>query len=135
MDISTHQNPKDMQAGRPTVRTLGPGDWNDPRQSYLVQSEAKRPFASTYDRVAGGTSHWLGTCLSFVPSDFKMKTLYGKSVPEFVDWPIGYDDLVEWYGKAEAELGVSADVEDQNYLGIYFPDGLPLSDAANSASR
>jgi choline dehydrogenase-like flavoprotein len=114
-------NPKNMHAGRPTVRTLGPGAWNDPRQSYLDQSEAKRPFASTYNRVAGGTSHWLGTCLRFVPSDFRMKTLYGKSVPEFVDWPICYDDLVEWYGKAEAEIGVSADVADQGYLNIYFP--------------
>ena len=62
-----------------------------------------------------------------------MKTLYGKSEPDFVDWPIGYDDLVDWYGKAEAELGVSADVEDQKYLGIYFSARLPrLSDAADS---
>ena len=114
-------DPKTVRAGRPTVRTLSPDAWNDPKKSYLDQSEAKRPFASTYNRVAGGTSHWLGTCLRFVPSDFKMKTLYGKSVPEFVDWPIGYDDLVEWYGKAEAELGVSADVADQKYLNINFP--------------
>ena len=52
-----------------------------------------------------------------------MKTLYGQSEPSFVDWPIGYDDLVDWYGKAEAELGVSADLDDQKYLGIYFPEG------------
>jgi choline dehydrogenase-like flavoprotein len=50
-----------------------------------------------------------------------MKTLYGKSVPEFVDWPIDYHDLVDWYGKAEAELGVSANVAEQAYLGITFP--------------
>ena len=81
------------------------------------------PFSSTYDRIAGGTSHWLGTCLRFVPNDFKMKSLYGRSEASFVDWPIGYEDLVDWYGKAEAELGVSADIEDQKYLGIHFPDG------------
>ena len=74
--------------------------WNDRKQELLVQNQRQGKSArsaSTYDRVAGGTSHWLGTCLRFVPSDFKMKTLYGKSVPEFVDWPIDYDDLVEWY--------------------------------------
>jgi glucose dehydrogenase len=116
-------DPSKVNAGRPTVMSLFPkggfGDWTDPKQSYLVQ-KGPRPFASTYDRVAGGTSHWLGTCLRFVPADFKMKTNY-PSVPQFVDWPIGYDDLNDWYGKAEEELGVSADLEEQKYLGIHFP--------------
>jgi choline dehydrogenase-like flavoprotein len=116
-------DPSKVNAGRPTVLSLFPkggfGDWTDPKQSYLVQ-KGPRPFASTYDRVAGGTQHWLGTCLRFVPADFKMKTNY-PSVPQFVDWPIGYDDLNPWYGKAEAELGVSADVDEQEYLGIQFP--------------
>jgi choline dehydrogenase-like flavoprotein len=114
-------DPGKVPAGRPTVRTLGPGKWNDPKQSYLVQT-GPRPFSSTFDRVAGGTSHWLGTSLRFVPNDFRLGSLYGGSVPEFVDWPIGYDDLVDWYGKAEAELGVSANVDDQAYHGINFPD-------------
>ena len=50
------------------------------------------------------------------------------------DWPLGYDELAPYYEQAERELGVSADVEDQAYLGIDFePDyvfpmkGLPLS--------
>ena len=75
-------------AGRPTVLTLGADNWKDPEQAYLVQDGKRRPFASTYERVAGGTSHWLGTSLRFVPGDFTMKTSYGKSpklpVP---DWP------------------------------------------------
>src|SRR5919198_2837302 len=116
-------DPSKMNAGRPTVLSLLPkgsfGDWTDPKKSYLIQ-KGPRPFASTYDRIAGGTAHWLGTCLRFVPADFKMKTNY-PSVPQFVDWPIGYDDLNDWYGKAEAELGVSADLEEQKYLGIQFP--------------
>jgi glucose dehydrogenase len=116
-------DPSKVNAGRPTVLSLLPkggfGDWTDPKQSYLIQ-KGPRPFASTYDRVAGGTSHWLGTCLRFVPADFKMKTNY-PSVPQFVDWPMGYDDLNPWYGKAEEEFGVSADVEEQKYLGIQFP--------------
>jgi choline dehydrogenase-like flavoprotein len=122
-------NPSKMPAGRPTVMTLG--DWSDPKKSYLEQMQKREdgqpgtPFASTYNRVAGGTSHWLGTCLRFVPNDFRMKTLYGKAEADFVDWPIGYDHLVDWYGKAEAELGVSADVEDQKYLDIHFSQKFP----------
>src|SRR5712691_10798911 len=119
-------DPSKAPAGRPTVMTLGPSDWADPKKSYLVQNKMNdgkpaTPFASTYDRVAGGTSHWLGTSLRFVPNDFKMKSVYNT----FMDWPIGYDDLNTWYGKAEAELGVSADIEDQKYLGIYFPADYP----------
>src|SRR5262249_11839718 len=125
-------DPRKMRAGRPTVITLNADnpakpDWTNPDKSYLVQEatgggKQLMPFSSTYDRIAGGTSHWLGTCLRFVPNDFKMKSLYGSSEASFVDWPIGYEDLVEWYGKAEAELGVSADVEEQKYLGVHFPD-------------
>jgi glucose dehydrogenase len=116
-------DPSKVNAGRPTVLSLlakgGFGDWTDPKQSYLIQ-KGPRPFASTYDRVAGGTQHWLGTCLRLVPADFEMKTKY-PSVPQFVDWPIGYADLNDWYGKAEWELGVSADVQEQAFLGIKFP--------------
>src|SRR2546421_3506131 len=100
-------DPNIVNAGRPTVLSLGPkggfGDWTDPKQAYLIQ-KGPRPFASTYDRVACGTQHWLGTCLRFVPADFKMKTNY-PSVPQFVDLPIGYHDVNDWYGKAEAGLG------------------------------
>ncbi|MFB9263883.1 GMC family oxidoreductase [Bradyrhizobium erythrophlei] len=124
-------DPAKVPAGRPTVMTLGAATWAKPEKAYFVQNEKREdsqpntPFGSTYERVAGGTGHWLGTSLRFVPNDFMMKTLYGASEPDFVDWPIGYDDLVDWYGKAEAELGVSADVEDQKYLGIYFSDNYP----------
>ena len=99
------RDPGKVAAGRPTVITLGPkakpgeskfGDWTDPKQSYLIQ-KGPFPFGSTYNRIAGGTSHWLGTCLRFVPNDFKMKSLYGQTVPQFVDWPIGYNELNEWY--------------------------------------
>jgi glucose dehydrogenase len=131
------RDPGKVTAGRPTVLSLGPkdgfGDWTNPRSSYLVQ-KGPLPFASTYDRVAGGTSHWLGTCLRFVPSDFKMKTVYGGSTPQFVDWPLEYKDLSFWYGEAEKELGVSANLEEQRYLGVDFsPDykypmpGIPQS--------
>jgi glucose dehydrogenase len=116
--------PATMAAGRPTSLMLG-ASWNDPKQSYLVQ-KGPRPFTSTYDRVAGGTSHWLGTSLRFVPSDFTMKSSHGKDTKDFPfpDWPedITSETMSKWYGLAEAELGVSADMEEQKYLGIHFPD-------------
>lgn len=122
-DGNNLRDPSKVNAGRPTVLSLSPkggfGDWTDPKQSYLIQ-KGPLPFGSTYDRIAGGKQHWLGTCLRFVPADFKMRTNY-PSVPQLVDWPIGYDDLNDWYGKAEEELGVSADLEEQKYLGIQFP--------------
>ncbi len=112
-------DPSTMNAPRPTVITLSPGNWQDPTQSYLDQ-QGPLAFASTYERVAGGTvRHWLGTSLRFVPNDFRMFSAYGM----FTDWPISYDDLESWYGKAEAEIGVSANVADQAYLGITFPPG------------
>jgi glucose dehydrogenase len=132
-------DPSSVKAGRPTVLSLGPtggfGDWTDPKQSYLVQ-KGPFPFGSTYDRIAGGTSHWLGTSLRFVPSDFKMKTLYGSTVPQFVDWPIEYKDLQSWYGKAEEELGVSADVQEQAFLDIEFPSDYkyPMRKIPNSTT-
>jgi choline dehydrogenase-like flavoprotein len=114
---TTLTNPETLNAGRPTVMTLAGSNWQDPAKSYLIQ-QGPLAFASTYERIAGGTvQHWLGTSLRFLPSDFRMKSLFGR----FVDWPIGYSDLEPWYGQAEAEIGVSADKADQGYLGISFP--------------
>jgi glucose dehydrogenase len=121
-------DPSKVPAGRPTVLTFIQ-DWANPKKSYFVHDKEKddgqpaTPFGSTYDRVAGGTSHWLGTCLRFVPADFEMRKRYPNCPKGFVDWPINYNDLERHYRKAEEELGVSADFQEQNYLGITFPPG------------
>jgi glucose dehydrogenase len=119
-------NPRTVNAGRPTVLSLLPkggfGDWTDPKQAYLIQ-KGPLPFGSTYERINGGTvRHWLGTSLRFVPSDFEMKSRFNR----FVDWPIKYRHLERWYGDAEKYIGVSADVADQNYLGINFSSNYPM---------
>ncbi|MDF2619472.1 MAG: dependent oxidoreductase [Xanthobacteraceae bacterium] len=63
-------------------------------------------FRSTYVKVVGGTTwHWLGTCLRFVPNDFRLKSLYGHGA----DWPLAYDELEPFYGQAENEIGVAGD--------------------------
>ena len=110
------------------VRRIAPGAADS--STYLVQSG---PFATdtTYTRVLGGTTmHWEAKTPRMLPDDFRMRTLYG----EGADWPITYDELAPFYNEAEREIGVSADVEDQAYLGITFDEkyvypmqGLPLS--------
>ena len=86
---------------------------------YFVQM-GPQPFSSNYNRNLGGTTlHWMGTCYRLCPHDFKINSLYGVGQ----DWPIDYDDLQDCYSNAEYEIGVSADVEEQQYLGIKFDDG------------
>jgi choline dehydrogenase-like flavoprotein len=73
--------------------------------AYFVQ-RGPDPFQSTYQRIVGGTTyHWLGTALRYTPDTFAEHTRFGRGA----DWPLTYDDLEPWYGRAETELGVSGD--------------------------
>ena len=116
-----------LEAGSPVDRTDAVQRYWDalvkvPECPYPVSPEADHPvsdnldhwyrqvgpdkFKSTYVKVVGGTTwHWLGTCLRFVPNDFRLNSAYGRGV----DWPIGYDELEKFYGEAETEIGVSGD--------------------------
>jgi choline dehydrogenase-like flavoprotein len=86
-------------------------DWNVPSNNYWVQTGAYA-FDSTYERRAGGTTmHWLGTCMRFVPNDFKLHSHY--NVKDAMDWPIDYAELEPWYTAAETEIGVSGDSTNQ----------------------
>ena len=107
----------------------GPYPWNASAPSpgipnapspYYQQDPSTLHFLSDYLRMLGGTTlHWQGTSLRMVPNDFRMQSVYGHAQ----DWPISYDDLEPAYRRAEAELGVSADVEDQKFFGVWFPEG------------
>jgi choline dehydrogenase-like flavoprotein len=104
--------------------TPGKTDCSDPKGSidqngYFIQ-RGPIPFGSTYERRGGGTSwHWLGTSLRMLPNDFKMQTNYKVAV----DWPLTYEDLSDYYDQAEFEIGVSADVDEQQFHGITFSEG------------
>jgi choline dehydrogenase-like flavoprotein len=75
-------------------------------RGYWYRQSGPDEFKSTYLKVVGGTTwHWLGTCVRYVPSDFHLKTAYGRGI----DWPIGYDDLEAFYAEAEREIGISGD--------------------------
>ncbi|MDJ0616465.1 MAG: GMC family oxidoreductase [Calothrix sp. MO_192.B10] len=99
------------------VHPIAPGTLDT--AGYFVQ-KGPVPFESTYTRRQGGTSlHWFGSCPRMLPEDFVMQTKFGRGV----DWPITYEDILPYYTRAEELIGVSADVEDQTYHGIFFPEG------------
>jgi choline dehydrogenase-like flavoprotein len=86
---------------------------------YFVQTGPHK-YASSYTRYAGGsTLHWLGVALRMLPEDFALRSRYGVGR----DWPLDYAGLEPYYRKAEAELGVAADVADQAHLGVEFAPG------------
>ncbi|POF32388.1 GMC oxidoreductase [Roseibium marinum] len=120
--------PEQVNTPRATVQDLVNG-WavdtvgkyqNLPEKSYLTYTANSMPFASTYERVAGGTgNHWMGTCLRMSPEDLKIQTEYGVGR----DWPIDYNDLTDFYNQAEGLIGVSADVSQQDTaVGSEWPD-------------
>lgn len=112
----------------PQLRKLQAGETDS--STYIVQSG---PYVSdtTYTRIFGGTTmHWEAKTPRMLRSDFKSRTNYGQGL----DWPLSFEEVEEDYRLAEQEIGVSANVEDQSYLGQTFPDGyvfpmrgLPLS--------
>jgi glucose dehydrogenase len=112
--------PSAVAAGRPTALMLSARNWNKPELAYLDQERSTLPFKSTYERLAGGTSHWMGLTPRLVPNDFRMNEKYGLPFP---NWPIDYETLMPWYEKAEAELGVSGDVADHSFAGVTFSPG------------
>ena len=81
---------------------------------------ARSPSAATTNAAAAerrctGTA----TASACFPSTSRCAPTYGVGV----DWPIGYDELSPWYDEAEREIGVAADVEDQQRIGLRFTPG------------
>jgi choline dehydrogenase-like flavoprotein len=86
---------------------------------YLVQNG---PFETdgTYARVLGGTTrHWEGKTFRMLPDDFQLRTRFGRGR----DWPIDHESLQPYYEKAERELGVAGEVEEQTFGGLSFAPG------------
>lgn len=122
----------------PRYTVLQIGAWRNPKQCYFDYTpqpehlkpdspEAKFAFASSYERIGGGTTwHWLGTSLHLLPNDFELQTQYKQGV----DWPGGkqfYQALIPYYEQATNEIGVAGDKEamDQLYRGFNVsPDGV-----------
>ena len=60
-------------------------------------------------KVVGGTTvHWAGASLRFQPHEFKALTTYGQiDGANLLDFPITYDDLADYYTKAENKMGTT----------------------------
>jgi len=88
----------------------------DPKNTgyYDYDSGNKEPFKSYYERLVGGSTwHWQGIYLRMLPSDFRMKSHYNVGR----DWPLTYEELEEWYVRAEYELGVAGnDKQNDEFL-------------------
>lgn len=88
--------------------------------NYFVEKGPMR-LSGSYTRVPGGTTmHWEAKTIRMLPEDFKLRTRYGQGL----DWPINYEDMMPYYRKAEYEIGVSGDKDEQEKkLGVPFEPG------------
>ncbi|PEY73215.1 choline dehydrogenase [Bacillus thuringiensis] len=108
--------PQNLNAPQPDEMDVVSNNPLENSKGYFVQ-KGPLPYRSDYTRILGGTSlHWLGTCLRMLPEDFNIYTNYGIGL----DWPLNYQDLSEYYKKAELEIGVSGNVEDQHELSKWI---------------
>lgn len=86
---------------------------------YFVE-KGPMPLGGSYTRVTGGTTmHWEAKTLRMLPEDFELRKKYGQGL----DWPISYQDLMPYYRKAEFEIGVCGDADEEKELGIPLEEG------------
>jgi choline dehydrogenase-like flavoprotein len=107
---------------------LSPESSSDPAvlNRYYVEAGPDL-YKSNYLRVLGGSTWtWRGNTPRFIPSDFRLKTLYGVAD----DWPIGYDDLESFYCEAERQLGIAGNDEEakewDRLFGAYRSQPFPM---------
>ncbi|WP_435318190.1 GMC family oxidoreductase [Haloarchaeobius sp. TZWSO28] len=89
---------------RPAHGPLSVWDMGGERDAFTSEGELYYPLNAARVKGVGGTSlHWQGMVYRLHEADFERRSRDGVTD----DWPIGYDDLHEYYAAAEAELGVS----------------------------
>jgi choline dehydrogenase-like flavoprotein len=77
----------------------------DPHETYINKNPDKH---WAFSLGFGGSSNcWYACTPRFLPSDFKMKTLYG--IAE--DWPLQYDELEPYYAEVEKYMDISGPEE------------------------
>ncbi|MFK0257918.1 GMC oxidoreductase [Streptomyces sp. NPDC090445] len=99
------------------VRDPKPGRPEFTANGYFVQN-GRLPYGTDYLRELGGAAmHWLGAVPRMHPEDFATEKYgYGRS------WPIGAQELQDWYARAEYELGVAGNADDQRAIGVVASD-------------
>lgn len=79
------------------------------------EQRGELPYRTDYIRALGGAGmHWLGAVPRMLPEDFKTKSRFGYGR----DWPIDADTLQPFYAKAERELGVAGNADEQRALKV-----------------
>jgi choline dehydrogenase-like flavoprotein len=90
--------------GEDPWRTALPG-----LDAYTTGGSVAYPLAGRRARgVGGSTLHWEGYALRLHADDFRLRTRHGIAH----DWPLGYDHLEPYYGRAERALGVAGADDD-----------------------
>ncbi|AHM63598.1 2-keto-gluconate dehydrogenase subunit [Flammeovirgaceae bacterium 311] len=75
---------------------------NIPYEDAIINETPEKHWK--FQSAFGGSSNcWFGCTPRFLPSDFKMKSLYGIAS----DWPLDYDDLESYYTEVEEAMSIS----------------------------
>jgi len=69
--------------------------------TFVNKNRAKQWFYTP--GLGGGSNCWWAVTPRFMPADFAMRSQYGVGL----DWPLSYDDLEEFYCRAEEVMAVS----------------------------
>ena len=84
------------------------------------EQKGPMPYRTDYIRALGGAGmHWLGAVPRMHPQDFSTRTDFGYGR----DWPLTAAALQPYYARAEWELGVAGDAEEQHELGVITDPG------------
>lgn len=73
-----------------------------PEQDSFINANTEKDWSFTLG-FGGSSNCWYACTPRFMPSDFRMKTLYGIAQ----DWPVQYDELEPYYTKVEQLMNVS----------------------------
>lgn len=87
-----------VRRGEPTPYKKYERTWN----SLVKNFNPKKDWHFTTG-FGGSSNCWWGCTPRFMPSDFKMNSLFGIAQ----DWPINYDDLDPYYSEAEEIMSIS----------------------------
>jgi glucose dehydrogenase len=110
--------------GKRTILIEAGGGKSNLARSFDFNNEGEIPYPLAASRLIapGGTSgHWSGLTIRFMPTDFKMRSLFGLDV----DWPLEYDALKPYFLRAEQALSVDGYRE---MLGAEPPRGTSYPD-------
>lgn len=87
-----------------------------PADTFVATGARKRwNFTIAY---GGGTNCWFATTPRMLPSDFRLRSLYGRGQ----DWPVSYDELEPYYAHAEEIMDISG----ADDIGMVSPRSRPF---------